>query len=45
MRPGVGFAALALALAAAATTAAQPAYHAPRNAYGQPDLGGTWNSD
>jgi hypothetical protein len=28
-----------------ATAAAAPPYHAPKNAYGQPDLGGVWNSD
>jgi len=34
--------AAALLLAGAAQAAG---YHAPKNAYGQPDLGGTWNSD
>jgi hypothetical protein len=34
----------AIGLLAAGAAAARP-YHAPRNAWGQPDLGGTWNSD
>jgi hypothetical protein len=34
----------AVAALAAGAAAAAP-YHAPRNAWGQPDLGGTWNSD
>ena len=29
----------------ATSAAAAPPYHAPKNAYGQPDLGGVWNSD
>jgi hypothetical protein len=46
MRRGIVIlAALALTGVLAGAAAAQPPYHAPRNAYGQPDLGGVWNSD
>jgi len=33
------------AMALAATPAVAGPYHAPRNAFGQPDLGGVWNTD
>ncbi|THD77101.1 MAG: hypothetical protein E7812_14185 [Phenylobacterium sp.] len=41
-RVGLIFAVLGVLAAGAAET--RP-YHAPRNAYGQPDLGGVWNTD
>ena len=37
-------AASVLALTAGAALAASPAYHAPRNAWGQPDLEGVWTN-
>jgi hypothetical protein len=36
---------LLAALAVVACPAAARPYHAPKNVWGQPDLGGTWNSD
>jgi len=42
MKLSIGVVAAAVLAAGAAQAAG---YHAPRNAWGQPDLGGTWNSD
>ena len=36
---------LAVVLAAASVPAAARPYHPPRNAFGQPDLEGTWSAD